>query len=91
MPDTPDVAGHGRCAVSAEGALRTEVRAALKAAGIRQVAAAAQLGVSEKHLSQMLTGKVSLTIPWAERILALCGLRLVIALQHKQPDAGGAW
>jgi transcriptional regulator with XRE-family HTH domain len=61
--------------------LPDSVRAALKAAGISQVEACRHLGVSEKHLSQMLTGKVALTLPWAERILALCGWRLVIALE----------
>lgn len=74
--------------MSAEDTLRTEVRAALKTARIRQVAAARQLGVSEKHLSQMLTGKVSLTLPWAERILALCGKRLVIGVRRGKPEGG---
>jgi plasmid maintenance system antidote protein VapI len=71
---------------AAEETLRTQTRAALKAAGVRQTTAAAQLGVSEKHLSQMLTGRIALTLPWAERILAVCGMRLAIGIQYAPAD-----
>lgn len=61
-----------------QDALRAEVRAALAARGISQASAARQLGLTQKHVSQMLTGRATLTIAWADRILALCGLRLQI-------------
>lgn len=45
----------------AERNLRTQVRAALDTAGISQAEACRQLGISTKHLNQMLTGKATLT------------------------------
>lgn len=60
-------------ATSAEEQLRTQVRAALKACGLKQIWIADKLGISQKHLSQILTGRVSLTLDWAEKILTLCG------------------
>lgn len=67
---------------TAEKELRQQVAAALLLRGISQAEAARRLGLSNKHLNQMLTGRAVLTIPWAERILALTGMRLVIGLQH---------
>lgn len=71
--------------------LREQVRAALRNARIKQTQAARQLGISEKHLSQMLTGRVQMPLGTADRILGLCGMHLVIALQHTTtpgaPDA----
>ncbi len=69
----------------AERNLRTQVRAALDTAGISQAEACRQLGISTKHLNQMLTGKATLTLDWAERIVELCDMRLVVlALTGKQ-------
>ncbi|MFI9244183.1 helix-turn-helix domain-containing protein [Streptomyces sp. NPDC053086] len=68
--------------MSAEQDLRTQVAAALLTHGISQAEAARRLGLSNKHVNQMLTGRAVLTIPWAERILALTGMRLVISLAH---------
>ena len=64
--------------MTAEESMRTQVRAALEAAGISQAEACRRLGVSTKHLNQMLTGKAPISLDWAERILALCGMRLVV-------------
>ncbi|MFG2352621.1 helix-turn-helix domain-containing protein [Streptomyces sp. NPDC048521] len=68
--------------MSAEQDLRAQVAAALLTRGISQAEAARRLGLSNKHVNQMLTGRAVLTIPWAERILALTGMRLVISLAH---------
>lgn len=68
----------------AEDALRTQTRTALKTAGISQAEACRRLGLSTKHLNQMLVGHANLTLPWAEKLLALCGKRVVITLR-KQP------
>jgi plasmid maintenance system antidote protein VapI len=57
------------------------IRAALDDAGISQAEACRQLGLSTKHMCHMLTGAAHLSLAWAERILALCGWRLVIALE----------
>ncbi|MET9521485.1 helix-turn-helix domain-containing protein [Streptomyces coeruleorubidus] len=66
----------------ADRELRVQVKAALLANDISQAEAARRLELSTKHMSQMLTGRAPLTLTWAERILALCGMRLVIGLQH---------
>lgn len=70
--------------------LRSQVRAAVKASGIKQAAIAARLGVSEKHLSQMLTGRVRLTVPWADKILTECGSELRFTIHPGTPPAGPA-
>jgi transcriptional regulator with XRE-family HTH domain len=54
------------------------IRTALDGAGISQAEACRRLGLSTKHLNQMLMGKVHLKLSWAERIFALCGQSLVI-------------
>lgn len=69
---------------SAEEQLRAHVRGALIRAGISQAEACRQLGLSTKHMSQMLTGRVPLSLTWAEGIIGLCGLDLVIDVR---PDA----
>ncbi|MFD8839771.1 helix-turn-helix domain-containing protein [Streptomyces griseofuscus] len=66
----------------AEKELRTQVAAALLLRGISQAEAARRLGLSNKHLNQMITGRAPLPLHWAERILALAGMRIVIGLQH---------
>lgn len=70
---------------TAERDLRAQVRAALDTAGISQAEACRQLGLSTKHMNMMLTGKATLTLEWAERIVELCGMRIVVlALTGKQ-------
>jgi plasmid maintenance system antidote protein VapI len=56
--------------------LRELLVAALKASGRKQVWIAEQLHVSPKHLSQLLTGRVELTLGWAQRIAVLCDHRI---------------
>jgi plasmid maintenance system antidote protein VapI len=63
---------------TAERDLRIQVRAALDAAGISQAEACRQLGLSTKHVNMILTGKATLTLDWAERIVDLCDMRLVV-------------
>ncbi|MEU1010042.1 helix-turn-helix transcriptional regulator [Streptomyces sp. NPDC005890] len=67
---------------SAEQELRVQVKAALLTARISQAEIARRLDLSTKHLSHMFTGRAPLTLDWAERILAHCGMRIVIGLQH---------
>jgi predicted XRE-type DNA-binding protein len=69
---------------TAEEQLRTQVRAALAQARISQAEACRQLGLSTKHMNTMLTGHgATLTLDWAERILGLCGKRLVITVKRQ--------
>ncbi|HEY9367542.1 helix-turn-helix transcriptional regulator [Streptomyces sp.] len=62
-----------------QAALRLEVRACLKVAGLSQAEAAQTLGISTKHMSQMLTGRAPMSIAWADRITRLTGRELLIA------------
>ena len=71
--------------MTADDDLRTQVRAALKASGLKQAAIAARLGVTEKHLSQMLTGRVRLPVRWADAILAECGSALRFTVEPGTP------
>lgn len=66
--------------MSAMRGLRLQVASALALSNISQAQAARDLGLSNKHLNQMITGRAVLTLDWAERILALCGMRLVIGI-----------
>ena len=70
-----------------QSALRTEVRSCLDGAGINQAAAARELGVSPKHLSQMLAGKATLTLEWAQNLLSLTGRELVIRSRRRKSRA----
>lgn len=63
-----------------QDALREEVKAALQGAGLTQAQVARSLGVSPKHINQMLTGKAVLTLEWAERIAALCGREVRVSM-----------
>jgi DNA-binding transcriptional regulator YdaS (Cro superfamily) len=76
------VAGERGRVNTAEDDLRTQVRATLAATCISQAEAARRLGLSAKHLNQMITGRAPLSLGWAEAILATCGMRLVISLAH---------
>ncbi|WP_097865882.1 helix-turn-helix domain-containing protein [Streptomyces sp. rh34] len=67
--------------------LRAQVKAALATARMSQAEAARRLDLSTKHMSHMLTGRATLTLDWADRILTLCGMTLaVVAI----PDMGQA-
>ncbi|WP_228994370.1 helix-turn-helix transcriptional regulator [Streptomyces sp. DH8] len=61
-----------------EADLRAQVKTALATAHISQAEAARRLGLSTKHMSQMLTGRATLTLDWADRILTLCGMTLAV-------------
>jgi hypothetical protein len=73
---------------SAEDQLRAHVRGALATAKISQAEACRRLGLSTKHMNMMLMGHAPLGLEWAEKILALCGKRLVIETrrQRKTPE-----
>lgn len=66
---------------TAADSLRTSVRAALIDAGMSQAEAARQLGLTNKHVNMMLTGRATLTLAWAEKILALVGMRLNLTIE----------
>lgn len=70
----------------AQELLLAQVQAAVKHSGLKQRWLAQQLHTGETHLSQILTGRAALTLDWAERILALCGLELDVTVR---PRTGG--
>lgn len=72
--------------VTAEGTLLEQVQKVVKASGLKQKWIAQQLHTGEKHLSHLLNGRVTMTLAWAERIVNLCGMELVVAVR---PWAGG--
>lgn len=72
-------------APSAEEQLRVHTRAVLEAAGLSQAEVARQLGLSTKHLCQMLTGHATLSLTWAEGILGLAGQSVVIGTRPDDP------
>jgi hypothetical protein len=63
--------------------LPDQVRAAVRESGLKQKWIADRLHMGEKHLSQMMTGRAELTPVWAERILNLCGMELVISVRPR--------
>lgn len=80
----------GRGGPDIQDSLRAQVKAALDAASLSQAEASRRLGLSTKHMNQMLTGKATLTLGWAEKILALCGQRLEIRAVSAIPTEGEA-
>lgn len=73
--------------MSAEDDLRAHVRAELVKANLSQAETCYRLGCSTKHMNQMLQGHAPLSLGWAERILDLCGKRVVIDIRRKRRAA----
>ncbi len=61
--------------------IRLQVRYAVRDAGHTQVWVARSLGITERQLGEMLTGKALMPLLWAERIADLCGLEIVVSLR----------
>lgn len=71
--------------------LRADLHAAISAAGLNQAFVARALGLSQKHVSAMLTGKAAMSLDRAQQIARVCGQRLEIrldALPEETTDAG---
>lgn len=66
--------------------LRALVRLVLREKGMSQAAAARALGITAKHMSQMMTGRAPITLDWAARIAALCGQRIRIEIEPDPVD-----
>lgn len=50
----------------------------LWAANLSQAEVARRLGITAKHMSQMLTGRAPLSLAWADDIAAECGREIVV-------------
>lgn len=86
-----DVEALLRAADTAESRLIAGLRTALDESGTSQAAAARVLGISTKHMSQMLIGKAPVSIPMAERIAGACGRTLeirIVALSSEEEGCG---
>jgi transcriptional regulator with XRE-family HTH domain len=76
--------------------LRAEVRARVRARNGTQASLAAAIGITPKHLSQVLTGKVAGSPQLLDRIAGAVGLRIVIMATGRDPvpltpDQRGRW
>jgi len=60
----------------------------LRTAGLSQAEAARRLGITAKHMNQMLTGKAPLSLAWADQIAALCGRELLVGSRVRCGDSG---
>ena len=71
-------------------ALAQLLGAELIAADVWQSDAARTVGISEKHLSQMITGKSGMSLNLVDQILhECCKRRLVLATEPLTDDPGG--
>jgi transcriptional regulator with XRE-family HTH domain len=66
-------------------ALRSEVRARLREQQATQVSLARHLGISQKHLSQILNGEVNCSPGILTRMAEAMGLRIVIVDTGREP------
>lgn len=73
--------------LDAKERLRGQINYLVSASGIKQTWISERIGVSEKHLSQMLTGQVELTPDWAQRIAVLCGHTVSVSVTPAAPAA----
>jgi transcriptional regulator with XRE-family HTH domain len=62
--------------------VREQIRLALRIAGVCQAELARRLGLSEKHISQLLTGRSAISLDMAERILDAVGYTLVVSVRE---------
>jgi transcriptional regulator with XRE-family HTH domain len=69
--------------------LRNKVRARLRAQGATQAGLAWHLGITEKHVSQLLTGKVDGTPEMLDRLARSVGLRITLAEADTKPSIPG--
>ncbi len=61
---------------ASERRVRDAIRYALDQSGMTQVELAERAGVTQKHISQVLSGKSGLSFDFAERLLGILGRRL---------------
>jgi predicted XRE-type DNA-binding protein len=66
--------------LTAQEKLNLHVRTAVKESGLKQVVIANRVGITAKHLSQMMTGAVDVGIDMGERILAELGRTLDVQM-----------
>lgn len=70
-----------------EDDLRALLKDCIAKVGLSQAHVARQLDVTQKHLSQMLTGRAPLSITWAVRIAKVCGRDLRVTSRRQRRPA----
>ena len=78
----------GQPVTGAERRAREAIRTALDETGTTQTELAASLGVTQKHISQVLSGKSGLSFDLAERALAALGRRMSVLVAKARLDEG---
>lgn len=82
----------GQPARAAERQVREAIRQALNESELTQSELAEQVGMSQKHISQVLSGKSGLSFDLAEQMLAVLGRRLDASVTsgpaRTAPDGG---
>ncbi len=73
----------GQTIRSVENDVRTAIRAALADAGMTQAELARRIRMSQKHVSQVLTGKAGLSLGMADKMLAAIGSRLKMSVEPR--------
>jgi transcriptional regulator with XRE-family HTH domain len=80
--------------------LRAEVRARLAARRYTQASLAAHLGITPKHLNQILTGRVNGSPALLARVAEAVGLQIAVVVtdrepvplaEDRRPQASGNW
>lgn len=69
--------------------LRRKVRARLRAQGATQAGLAWHLGITEKHVSQLLSGTVTGTPEMLDRLARAVGLKITLADNGPAPSLPG--
>lgn len=87
MPSSELVCEHcGQPVQTTERKIREAARAALIEAEMTQAELAVGLGVTQKHISQVLSGKTGLSFDFAERMLAALDRRLDVSVMGTRPS-----
>jgi transcriptional regulator with XRE-family HTH domain len=68
--------------MSLAGDVRWEIRLALALNNVSQAELARRLGLSKKHVNQMLTGKTAVSLDMAEQMLGAVGWTLLVSARE---------
>jgi transcriptional regulator with XRE-family HTH domain len=68
--------------------VRAEIRLALRVTGTSQVELSRRLGLSTKHVSQVLTGRAALSLELAEAMLAAVGRQMAVRTHEIKRPSG---
>jgi transcriptional regulator with XRE-family HTH domain len=70
-----------RTAEPASDTLRSSVRDLVRESGLKQSFIADRIGITDKHLSQLLLGRSTLTVDWVQAIVDVCRVPLRLDIE----------